>query len=321
VLGAVAAVLALMGPARAEPSYTRLAGEDRYATAVAVSRYAYRPQYGGDRFAVTVTSGRDLVDALAAGPLATNDDGPVLLVPRDGPLPRAVTDELRRLDPYMISIAGGADRVSDAVEAQLRPFAEFVFRLAGRDRYDTAVAVAQMTGRPRTVFVATDSAVPDALGGAAAAGRLRGALVLTRPEALPEATAATLADHQPARVVVLGGEDRVSAYVLRQIRAIVPGAAVERWSGRDRYETAAAISRNTYPLGAPTVYLASGTHYADALAGAPAAARGGAPLLLTTKGCLPAATDAEIARLGATNVIVLGDAGIVGEEAAQLTGC
>ncbi|MPV87650.1 hypothetical protein GB882_03140, partial [Georgenia ruanii] len=323
LLVALAALLVTVtGTASAESSYTRLAGEDRYATAVTISRYAYQPRYGGDQFAVTVASGTELTDALAAGLLAGSETGPLLLVPEDGVVPPVVTQELARLHPYLVNVTGGAGSVSGRVETQLTLSAPFVFRLAGRDRYETAAAAARTTGaRQPTVFLAGDGAVADALGGSAAAGESGGALLLTRRESLPEPTRRWLAAHDPAKVVVLGGQGSVSDAVVRQLRGALPGVPVERWSGRDRYETAAVISRQTYPHGARTVFLASGTSYADALTGAPAAARSGAPLLLTTRECLPPATDAEISRLGATSVVVLGGKASVGEEAAHLTVC
>jgi putative cell wall-binding protein len=93
---------------------------------------------------------------------------------------------------------------------------------------------------------------------------------------------------------------------------------VERWAGADRYATAAAISSNTYPQGATTAYLASGADYPDALAGAPVAAKAGAPLLLTQRDCVPASTLAELTRLGATNIVVLGGTSAVSDAAANL---
>jgi len=245
----------------------------------------------------------------------------LLLVRKDGALPWTVRGELSRLGPSWINTAGGAGAVSSLAESQLKDYGD-VYRQHGRDRYETAFWLAVETGAyDTTVFIATGSSFPDALGGSAAAGRLNGSLMLTRRTALPEDTAWLLDYGQPAKVVVLGGTGVISDSVVGQIRSIVPGATVERWAGRDRYETTAAISRKTYPQGADTVYLASGAGYPDALAGAPVAALEGAPLLLTRKECVPAVTKAEINRLGATNVVVLGGTGVVSNNAAGLRAC
>lgn len=319
----VAATLAMAAPAVADGETTtiRLAGANRYETAVAISQYAFEPEFEGDQFPVTVASGADFPDALAAGPVAAYDVGPLLLVPKDGVVPASVRNELSRLDPFMISVAGGAGAVSSLVESQLKDHSEFVFRASGRDRYETAAELAAGTDLEGTVFIATGASFPDALGGSAAAGRLGGGLLLTRPTALPESTASELEYWQPTKVVVLGGTGVVSTSVVNQIKSLVPGASVHRWAGNDRYATTAAISRGTYPQGSDVVYLASGADYPDALAGAPVAALEGAPLLLTRKECVPAATKQEITRLGAQYVVVLGGTGVVSNNAANLKSC
>ena len=87
-----------------------------------------------------------------------------------------------------------------------------------------------------------------------------------------------------------------------------------RLSGSGRYATAAAISEGTYPEKAETVVLANGRKFADALSGATLAKAYNAPILLTEANSLPADTLAEIKRLGAKNVIILGGSGSVGQQ-------
>jgi putative cell wall-binding protein len=303
--------------------HTRLAGADRYGTAVAISQSAFQPQSPGS--AVTVASGANFPDALAAGPVAVAQGGPLLLVPQDGALPLTDSDELRRLNPSRVDIAGGTAAVSSVVQSELQGFARpgTVFRWAGQNRYETAAKLAGLTGGlGKTVFIATGASFPDALGGSADAGRLGGALMLTDRYALPQATATALSSGKPTKVVILGGVAVIDPAVLVQIKALlIPGATMERWAGADRYATAAAISLKTYPQGATTAYLASGASYPDALAGAPVAAHAGAPLLLTSRDCIPASTFAELTRLGATNIVVLGGTAAVSDAAANLTGC
>ncbi|BCB05782.1 cell wall-binding repeat-containing protein [Bacillus sp. KH172YL63] len=80
---------------------------------------------------------------------------------------------------------------------------------------------------------------------------------------------------------------------------------VTRLTGETRYETAVEISMKGWET-ADTVILARGDSFPDALAGAPLAYKHDAPILLTEKGSLNAAAKAEIKRLGAKNVIILG---------------
>ncbi|MCS5734397.1 cell wall-binding repeat-containing protein [Herbiconiux daphne] len=83
-----------------------------------------------------------------------------------------------------------------------------------------------------------------------------------------------------------------------------PGPAVNRIGGSDRYQQALKMSQ-LFPT-ATTVYVASGAKYPDALSATAIAAAHGAPLLLTPAAALPDGVTAEIARLGATDVVVVG---------------
>ena len=79
---------------------------------------------------------------------------------------------------------------------------------------------------------------------------------------------------------------------------------VTRIAGNNRYETAAAVSQTAYPNGAPVAYVVSGLNFPDALATGSLAKDG--PLLLTHPDRLPPETAAEIKRLGATKIVIVG---------------
>jgi hypothetical protein len=91
----------------------RIAGANRYETAVAVSQHSYA---NGAKVAYVV-SGLNYPDALAAAPLAVN--GPLLLTHPDR-LPPEVAAEIRRLKVSRVVIVGGPSAVSEAVEAELK---------------------------------------------------------------------------------------------------------------------------------------------------------------------------------------------------------
>jgi putative cell wall-binding protein len=88
-------------------------------------------------------------------------------------------------------------------------------------------------------------------------------------------------------------------------------AGLERLQGPTRYETAAAISKETYPQGSDTVVLATGLNFPDALSGGPLASVLDAPLLLVTTHEVPWAVRNEIERLDATEAVILGGTGVV----------
>lgn len=320
---AAAAVAAALTAATASAAQaadsTRVFGDDRIATAVAVSQATY----SGDNkaYSVYVASAANWPDALAASALAAQNKAPLLLVPADGVLPANVADELKRIKPISIYLLGGERSVSGVVESQLKDIAS-VLRLDGDDRYETAADAAFIAGDAgKTMYVASGETFADALGGGAAAGRVGGTLVLTQRDNLPDSLSENLSYIKPSKVVVMGGPSVVSDRVLDQLKTRLPGVSVTRTSGDDRYATAAAASKEVYPAKASTVLLASGTNFPDGLAGAAVSGPTNRPLLLTQKECVPASTLTEIERLGATSVVVLGGPGVVSDAAASLTPC
>jgi putative cell wall-binding protein/GH43 family beta-xylosidase len=85
-----------------------------------------------------------------------------------------------------------------------------------------------------------------------------------------------------------------------------PTVEVDRIAGADRYEVAVNTSKAGWGSGSETVYVASGEVFPDALSAAPAATVAGAPILLTPPGELPAKVAAEIKRLGAKEIVIVG---------------
>jgi LAS superfamily LD-carboxypeptidase LdcB/putative cell wall-binding protein len=88
---------------------------------------------------------------------------------------------------------------------------------------------------------------------------------------------------------------------------------VQRLAGTDRYATAAAVSAAHFAPGVPAAFVATGANFPDALAGGPAAARNGAPILLVTADGIPHSTAAELARLRPGRIVVLGGTGVVSD--------
>jgi putative cell wall-binding protein len=88
-----------------------------------------------------------------------------------------------------------------------------------------------------------------------------------------------------------------------------------RLFGADRYKTALAVSAATFAADScSTVVLATGQDFPDALSASALAGALGSPVLLTRTASLPAGLVAEIDRLGATTVEIIGGTGAVGPE-------
>ena len=187
-------------------------------------------------------------------------------------------------------------------------------RIAGATRYDTAVEISKTAfpGGADVAFVATGTNFPDALsGGPASAGA--SPVLLVTPTSLPTATRVELERLGPTRIYILGGQAVVGPNVEADLGGIA--AEVVRIAGPNRFATAAAVSSTFFPLGANAVYLANGAAFPDAVAGAPAAAKEGAPLLLIQKDGIPPETVLELERLQPSEIVILGGTSVVSPEA------
>ena len=186
-------------------------------------------------------------------------------------------------------------------------------RAAGSDRYATAASLSAtyFPSGATAVVVATGTNYPDALAGSAAAGRFGYPVLLVRTSDIPGSTAAELDRLNPQDIYVLGGTGVISEAMRLQLGAYAGSGVATRISGADRYETAVEISKRWYAPGVASAFVATGTGFADALAGSSAAAMLDAPLLLVRPGDVPSVTAAELQRLAPQRIYVLGGTGAV----------
>lgn len=287
-----------------DPELRRLAGADRFATAVAIAQEAYPSG------APVVYLGRGvepLVDALAGAALS---DGPILLVPGCGAVPAVVLEEIQRLDPGRVVALGGPAAVCEehlAEAAQGRPFE----RLAGPDRYATAAQIARRAfpDGAGTVYLARgEEPLVDALAGASLHD---GPVLLVPPcSGVPAPVGAAIRALDPGRVVALGGEGAICDGVLEKA---ADGRSTDRYVGATRYQTAVAIAEAAFPHGADRVYVARGVDpIVDALAGG--SLRDGPILLLPPCGAAPWQVRAEIERASPSELVALGGSNALCEQ-------
>ncbi|MBC7265682.1 MAG: cell wall-binding repeat-containing protein [Coriobacteriia bacterium] len=203
----------------------RVAGDDRYGTAAAVAREVARrlgASYTGDAF---VTRGDLFPDALAAAPLAYANGIPVLLT-RPGSMPAVTQAAAADIGVARAWVVGGAAAVAtDTASALGVPWT----RIEGQDRYGTAAqmhrrALSEGWSDGGSVGIASGTAFPDGLTGAALAGAQRGFLLLARADLLPSATRQALIDSQSraAKATIFGGTGAIGSQVEQIIRWHLP---------------------------------------------------------------------------------------------------
>ncbi|MDO8987069.1 MAG: S8 family serine peptidase, partial [Coriobacteriia bacterium] len=249
-------------------------------------RYRYGV-LGGPEYSGTSTSGRVL---LPAGGTQT------VWV-------RAFADD--RFDASMSTTSVIADPSIRALDAS---------RHQGTDRYETAAAISRssFTGPVNTIVIASGQNWPDGLSASVLAKAGSGPLLLTRQGSLPAATRDELLRLAPARIIVVGGTQAISAAVETTLRSLQypRSPVIERMGGADRYSTAALIAGRVKSLNggvAPErVVISSGSNYPDALSVAPLAAASGWPILLTAPEGLPWPTANAITSLGSRKSLIVG---------------
>jgi putative cell wall-binding protein len=276
-------------PSRRAPVVTRVAGADRFATAVALSQSAFPDKTAG---AVVLASGSSYPDALVGVPLARAKNAPMLLT-TGAALPDVTMAELARVLPAgeSVYLLGGLVAIPASVATQLTLLGYHVTRVAGADRYRTAVAVAGTLGNPATVLMASGASFPVALVAGPAAAHVGGVVLLTDGNAMTAATSDYLSAHR-GEIFAVGGPAAAAAQ----------GAT--RVAGANRYETAADVANKFFTVPS-AVTVASGVSFADALRG------GGSmdgPLLLTDPSGLaaPASTYLASVRTSLSTVTVVG---------------
>lgn len=301
--------LAISGasPAGASPvvtTETRIAGADRYATAIAVAKAVVA---AGDT-SIVIASGENFPDGLSAAALAGALGVPMLLTD-SGPSLRAdvlgAITELKVTATGLVNVVliGGTSVISAGTEAQLTAIGYTVTRIAGADRYETAnlVAAAVVTnnsgtigtfGGYRTAFLANGNNFPDALAASSWAYKNKHPLFLTNGTSLSAGTKAAMTAAGVQQVIILGGTTAVSAEAATEAAGVTGVITTTRVSGDTRYDTATALATvlATVNSGYKTrALLVSGTNFPDALAASQLAGGSSAYAIIPVTSPLPAA--------------------------------
>ena len=311
----VSPILAQATGTGAGSSTDRIAGVDRYKTAVAVSQKGWKTA----EYAV-LARGDNFADALCAGPLAHKYGGPILLT-QPNQLNSDTLVELKRLGVKHLFIAGGTGAVSQSVENALKSAGiQTVERIYGAERYETSVKIAEKVGLATSgtgsskAVLATGSDFPDALSISGIAAKLGMPILLTAKDSLPASVGSYFQANTVTETYVVGGTGVISDATA----AGVPNAT--RLADNDRYGTNVAVMQYfAGELNFENIYLAVGTNFADALTGAVLAAKSSGPLVLTGQ-TLPVGTASYLQNQLKLSTKVLGLGGRAVVPSAVLSG-
>lgn len=304
-----------------QSNITRLAGDNRYETAVKISQASYDKSE-----CVVLTNGLSFADALAGIPLAQKLNAPILLTPKDSLNP-ATLAEIKRLGAKHIIILGGEGAVSKAVEKTLSETASKIDRIEGASRYGTSVEVAKaLNEAPETLFFVSGNDYADALSVSPyAASQSAPIIYLPKKGDVNAETLKYLAQLKAKNCVkhayTIGGTGAVSDKTAAQANKAL-GINIDnclRLAGENRYETCAAVNFMFADYATdPSICIATGADFPDALAGGVFAAKNKSPLFLVNgKLKTPKFNDLQLSFLKekkAAAFNVFGGTGVVSDE-------
>lgn len=274
---------------------SRLAGLTRIETAIAIADAGWS---SAETAVIAPSEDEHLVDALAAAPLAGQENAPILLT-EGNKLNDQTKTELVKLNVKKAYVVGAIDQ---AVVADLNGSGISATAIKGSDRVDTATQIAAKLTNTQGSFVVGYGALPDALSVASYAAANKYSILIADPAGrLPQAETA----YAKAPAYLLGGPTLVAD-------GAVAGAV--RIAGLDRFETNDKVmAQFADSLQYEKVYVANGEdgHLVDSLVASSLAGQTKSPILLGTTKEVKAAARVGEKMTDASQTIALGGTSVV----------
>lgn len=299
--------------------FKRFAGLDRYKTAIAISQNRFPEADMTDT--VIIARGDHFADAVAGGPLAYLLGGPLLFTQ-----PTKLTDttkvELQRLKPKKAIILGSVDAVSTTAENTIKGLGISVERFASKNRFETAVKVADFFVKTANDYgVTVDSALitngmgfADPLSASGVGGAYTMPILTAPANYLDNSTYDYLRGNRTIRnFFVIGNTNSIQKEVIDKL-VTLGNATIDRTGGSNSYQVNANVGHKFFPsVTAQALVVANGDNFPDGLAIAPMANAYGGPLLLTTKSSLHADIRNYIKLTKPLGIFISGDASVVSD--------
>ena len=307
----------------------RVEGDDRIETAIEASEILFP----NGTNTVVLSNCERFTDVLTANPFAIQENASALLTYKDK-LPEKTLKEIKRLGAKKIYISGGYNAVSKKIVDELSAKGYEIFRFDGVDRYDTARKIAikiREKGNKEVIELASGENFPDALAMTSMAVKDKAPILLTKKASIPKYTKQALAEWDIENIKIAGLDEAISKEVEKQIDKgfsidknkkddsnIYDGAkSINRFGGKDRYETSTIIAANSCPMSRLGVY-ATGENFPDALIAGNYAGRKNAPVLLVKRDTLPEVVRDYTAKSEIRKVTVIGGVNAVSDKVFDL---
>jgi putative cell wall-binding protein len=287
----------------------RVWGSDRYTTAVRIAEKNFPGWQNCDHVIVASGEDRAAADPLAAAGLSWTYGAPIMLVHSDA-VPSAVISALQGIvdanGGATVHVVGGPVSVPqarlDEIESRVGGALTFDRLQPANDRFELAATIARRmdserpTGhlapgdRGKFALIANGADYDkffDALALSSVAANTGYPILLVEKDDIPLATQSAMASLGIESRIIGGGPATVS----RDVESALDAGAgtAHRWSGDDRYETAAVIAENSYGMVSPPTprmltpaNVGVAAKLPDALSGGAFTGLRGGPMLITT---------------------------------------
>ena len=306
------------------PKATRLAGDNRYATATKLSGTMYKTSD-----TVILATGLTYQDALIAVPLASAYNAPLLLG-TERHITAQTEAELKRLKAKNVIVVSTNGAIGDKAKAELKALKLNTTYIEGKTDYETAAKVAatlqKKAGKaPYTIFFATDSAFADALSASPVAAIMGAPIIyLKNTGSIDSATANYLKSvkGKVKNAYIIGGDGVISDAMMKNVAnalGLTSGETVVRVAGANRYETCVAINNKFNDVLTGTgICVSKGLDFPDALAGGVYAAKNRQALFLADGKKLQDVQSSYLKSKNASKITVFGGTGAVSDELVKL---
>ena len=291
----------------------RLQGDNRYETAFAVAEHLKIATTADKFYNVVIASGTNFADALAGSYLASQYQGPILLVNKH--TVHDVADYIfENAHPgARVFILGGEAAVPAAMDELLENDFD-VRRLAGANRYETNLLILQEAGiNTSEIMVCTGRDFADSLSVSAL-----GKPILLVNKTLTDSQKEWLSSMVSSNfhtVHIIGGTNAVAAN-MEEVFTDMGFQTVDRISGSNRYETSIRVAETFFPIEANHIVLAYGQNFPDGLCGGVLAYNMAGPLILTRDNTLSYAVEFAASR-NVTTGAVLGGSGLISDSSVR----
>ena len=302
--------------AAGDDDVTRLAGDDRFRTAV-LAADRMKAELGVSKFdTILVASGTNFADALSGSYLAAVKQAPILLTctaefhaglaeTSNAMVAAYIRDNLGA--DGTVYILGGEKAVDASLEEALQGYE--VKRLAGGNRYATNIAILEEAGTAgKQILVCNGDSFADSLSASAVGLPI---LLVNGAWGIFDVQKPFLKQCS-GDLCIIGGAAAVDESMEAQLSAY---GKTTRVGGSNRFETSVAVAEAFF-RSPDAVALAYGLNFPDGLCGGALASAMGAPLILTMDGFETAAAD-YVQKNGIRKGVVLGGNGLIADETVE----